>query len=146
MQNVDPQGTHSSRTPGAAGEHASTAPATYLLAALLTAPALAVAGLTFAPECLSQRWFGLPCPGCGLGRSLTALLELRPGAAVVSYPPLILIVAAYATALVGASVSVIRRRGVTWHRGAMTAALGMGTAALVVGNWLIQLINQGVMT
>lgn len=53
-----------------------------LLALAPLAPRLA----PLLPACPVRRWLALPCPGCGSGRALLALVRLDPVAALAANP------------------------------------------------------------
>jgi hypothetical protein len=84
---------------------------------LRAAPLMLIGSFVMAPHGLSVSlcWFynvtGLPCPGCGLTRSLSCISHLYPGAAL-RYHPFGVVLYALLVALTVASFAGERRRAV----------------------------------
>ncbi|MBI5477684.1 MAG: DUF2752 domain-containing protein [Deltaproteobacteria bacterium] len=61
---------------------------TRVFAAIVVAAAFVLPGdgTGFVPTCYFKAMFALPCPGCGLSRSLASITHLRFGDAVAYHP------------------------------------------------------------
>jgi hypothetical protein len=89
-----------------------------------------------------QQTLHLPCPGCGLGRSLLALGRLEIGDALAGYPPLALLGLAYLLGLGALLVRLTRRRQSILSAPRATG-LAVGIVVLVLVNWLVRLTGLG---
>lgn len=101
-------------------------------------------GSGFLPTCYFKAMFALPCPGCGLSRSLASITHLRLGDAL-AYHPFGLVVFALLCAVLVVSLSPARARAAvaTWldararrvrqvYGVGVAAFLGFGIGRLVV--------------
>jgi hypothetical protein len=111
-----------------------------VLLGLLLLPAAAHGLLPHAPECVSRRLLALPCPGCGLGRALSAAADLELAAAIAHYPPILPLALAYLAA-VGASAAWLCSRPLPGRQRVGTA-LGWGVALSVAGTWIVRLVDS----
>ena len=79
---------------------------------------------------------GLPCPFCGLTRSLFAAGQGRFALSVELSPLGLVALPLAALLLVVTVVALVRRRGVRWPRAVLPAG-----GALVVSSWVVQLMK-----
>ncbi len=94
------------------------------------------AGLAIVPHvCLVQSLCGIPCPGCGITRSVLALLGGDVGYALSLNPvgPVLLLVLAIQVPLRGLALCDVR-----WSRCVLSTsrAMTIGVLIVLIGNWL----------
>jgi hypothetical protein len=125
---------------------AGSSPATALtvwLGAAIAAAAVALWLATLGPGettiCLLRNWTGVPCPGCGVTRSIAALIR-GDYAEAFSLHPLAPIAAAEAAVVwAGWGFSLFRhRRGLDESR---LALLLLANVAAFVALWIMRLVN-----
>lgn len=98
----------------------------------------AMAGWSFVPECRWLRWTGIPCPGCGATRCLSACGRLDLAGAFQWHP----LVATLAIAFLAWPVFLVIGR--TWHlrwplgvvQRIQKSITGRSFTAAVIANWL----------
>ena len=93
-------------------------------------------GLAMVPHvCLVQSLFGIPCPGCGITRSVLAFLGGDVGGALTLNPvgPVLLVVFAIQVPLRSLAL-----RGARWSRCVLSTsrATTIGVLIVLIGNWL----------
>ncbi len=110
-------------------------------AALVLAGAFWPEVRAWLPSCPSQRWLGLPCPGCGLSRACYALLHADLVGATRFNPLWIVLVpyAAYAFADAAAGVAMGRRLLADWPRWFVR-----GVGAIFVVLWCVLAVVRGI--
>ena len=111
-------------------------PVTYWLAAIgvVAALVLPVEGIGIA-VCNFRKWTGLPCPGCGLTRSVTALAHLEPRLAWFHHPfgyPIFLTMVTFAPAALWRAWRERLERTLDRHDGWLTPLLGIAVVGLIV--------------
>jgi hypothetical protein len=122
-----------------------------LTLAAVTLPATALLVTVWPPQwlpiCMFRHWTGIPCPACGLVRSLRLLAAGRLQAAWLQQPLIIATVglftavAAYAAVAVLFNLPRVRGEGVTRRTKRVLLAL---LVALVLANWVYLIVtNRG---
>lgn len=92
------------------------------------------------PPCPLRTFTGIPCPGCGAGRSISALLEGNVAAAIDHN---VLVPLALALIVWSVAVAVARRAGRRWWDPLTSRAASIVTAATLGAFWLLRLLPWG---
>ena len=111
---------------------------TRVFAAVVVAAAFVLPGdgTGFLPTCYFRAWFALPCPRCGLSRSLASITPLHIGDAL-AYHPFGLLVYGLMCTILAVSLSPARARGAVaeWldaRAPRVRQVYGVGVAAFLV--------------
>lgn len=113
------------------GAFAAAAALAALLAFRVPLPGFSLCGMKI--------FTGLPCPGCGMTRSIVHLCRGDLAASLRFHPLGIVLAAALAAAVVGALLGLLRGRDPVWafaERRATLLAAGFGAALVAV--WLVR--------
>jgi hypothetical protein len=91
------------------------------------------------PTCMSNEWFGIRCPGCGLTRSFIYLAQGDPVSSWQSHRLGWLLAAATLAQVPYRLHELCRPRKRVWML-IFSRWFGRALIALLVGNWLLELI------
>ncbi|MCX2720039.1 DUF2752 domain-containing protein [Lentiprolixibacter aurantiacus] len=84
--------------------------------------------------CLSKQLLGMPCPGCGIQRSVSLIFQGEFYAAFLMYPAIYPIMALFGFLFIDVFFKIK-------HANKISIALMITSVAFILGNFLIQLIN-----
>ena len=88
----------------------------------------------FMLPCLNKQVLGMPCPGCGIQRSISLILQGEFYAAFLMYPAIYPILALFGFLFLDAFFKIK-------YASKITIGLMITSVVFILGNFLIQLIN-----
>ena len=95
------------------------------------------------PVCTFKAIVGIPCPTCGITRTILALADLEFSMALRTNPLGAVLLTAFLAGGLVAGVSAIRGRPLKEPRWSLRPIERLGLAAVIVANWAY-LISRGV--
>ena len=99
----------------------------------------AIKDFLYLPQCWFYKIFSIPCPGCGIRRSLDFLFKFQIVGSVVAYPPIIGLSAVYLCFIIKLCIDIVCKN-CTFYLNKIIFYCFFVTVVILFANWIIQII------
>jgi hypothetical protein len=95
--------------------------------------------LLYLPACPMKSTLGIPCPGCGIRKSLDLFINFNLIQALKIYPPLIMLGSLYLCLLISLFLKIIYKKYIYINNKIVNIGIILIVGS-ILGNWIIQII------